>query len=85
MPISIARGNGIGFTNKAMVFWRRESSVRLNVIQLARFSQNFFIESLIVKVRNECLIPHWLRLIEEAKRKIDKWREQCNKERSRSL
>lgn len=85
MPFSIVGVNGIGFTSKAMFFWRKESSLRLNVIQLTRPSQNSSIGSLIVKVRNECLAQHWFRLLEEAKWKIDKWREQCNNLRSHSF
>ena len=82
---SIVCVNGIEFTSKAMLVWRKESSARLNAIQLPRPSQNSFIESLIVKVRNGCLVQHWFRLLEKAKWKIDKWREQCNNARSHSF
>jgi len=72
---SIVCVNGIEFTSKAMLVWRKESSARLNAIQLPRPSQNSFIESLIVKVRNGCLVQHWFRLLEKAKWKNDKWRQ----------
>ena len=48
------------------------------------YNQNAFVECLKGKFRNEYLIQQWFRTLEEAKYKIDLWREHYNTVRPHS-
>ena len=67
-----------------MLFWQKESGVKLAFIQPGKPTQNAFVESLIEKFRNECLNQHWFRSLEEAEKIIDEWRYHYNHERPHS-
>jgi putative transposase len=67
-PRKIICDNGMEFNSKAMLFWSRESSVKLGFIQLGKPTQNAFVESLNRKFRSECLNRHWFRTKEDASR-----------------
>ena len=83
-PDSITCDNGTEFTSKAMFFWSKETSVRLNFIQPGKPTQNAFVESLNGKFRDSCLNQQWFRSIEEARYEIDQWRHHFNYERPHS-
>jgi len=83
-PDQIVCDNGTEFTCKAMFFWQQDSGVKLGFIQPGKPTQNAFIESLNGKFRNECLNQHWFRSIEEARCRIDQWREHYNHVRPHS-
>lgn len=83
-PAGITCDNGTEFTSKAMLFWSKESDVKLNFIQPGKPTQNAFVESLNGKFRDTCLNQHWFRTIEEARYEIDQWRYHYNHERPHS-
>ncbi|CAN8139491.1 transposase [uncultured Thiomicrorhabdus sp.] len=83
-PNGIVCDNGTEFTSKAMFFWSKETSVKLQFIQPGKPTQNAFVESLNGKFRNECLNQHWFRTLDEAKYEIDQWREHYNHVRPHS-
>ena len=83
-PDTTVCDNGTEFTSKAMFFWSQTTRVKLGFIQPGKPTQNAFVESLNGKFRNECLIQHWFRTLEEARAKIDDWRYQYNHVRPHS-
>lgn len=84
LPSHMICDNGPEFTSKAMFFWSKENTVKLNFIQPGKPTQNAFVESLNGKFRNECLNQHWFRTLEEARYEINKWRYHYNHERPHS-
>ncbi len=84
LPKVVTVDNGTEFTSKAMHFWSEDAGVRLGLIQPGKPTQNAFVESLNGKFRNECLNPHWFRSLDEAKQKIDQWRQHYNEVRPHS-
>lgn len=84
LPDQIICDNGTEFTSKAMFFWQQDNSVKLGFIQPGKPTQNAFVESLNGKFRNECLNQIWFRSIEEAREKIDQWRDHYNNVRPHS-
>jgi putative transposase len=83
-PKKIICDNGTEFTSKAMFFWSQETAVSLGFIQPGKPTQNAFVESLNGKFRNECLNQHWFRTLDEAREKIEQWREHYNHVRPHS-
>lgn len=83
-PDQVTCDNGTEFTSKAMFYWQKESGVQLGFIQPGKPTQNAFVESLNGKFRNECLNQHWFRSLDEARDKIDQWREHYNNVRPHS-
>jgi putative transposase len=84
LPKSIVCDNGTEFTSKAMFFWSGENNVKLDFIQPGKPTQNAFIESLNGKFRDNCLSLHWFKSMEDAKEKIDTWRNDYNNVRPHS-
>lgn len=84
LPDVITCDNGTEFTSKAMFFWQQDSGTKLGFIQPGKPTQNAFVESVNGKFRNECLNQYWFRSIEEAKAKIESWRQHYNFERPHS-
>ena len=83
-PKIIVCDNGPELTSKAMFFWARERSIRLQFIQPGKPTQNAFVESFNGKFREYCLNLHWFRSLEEAEETISKWRQHYNEERPHS-
>jgi len=76
--------NGPELTSKAMFFWTQSRHIKLQFIQPGKPTQNAFVESLNGKFRNECLNRHWFKTLDEARMKIDSWREHYNNVRPHS-
>jgi putative transposase len=74
-PQKIICDNGTEFTSKAMFFWSKEATLSLGFSQLAKPTQNVFVESLNGKFRNECLSRHWFRTIDGVRAEIAVWRD----------
>lgn len=84
LPKSIVCDNGTEFTSKAMFFWSAENNVKLDFIQPGKPTQNPFVESFNGKFRDNCLSLHWFKSMEDAKEKIDSWRNDYNNVRPHS-
>ena len=84
LPEVIRVDNGPEFTSKALDTWAYENGVRLDFIRPGKPVENAFIESFNASLRNECLNVHWFQTIEEAKRRIEKWRKEYNRYRPHS-
>ena len=60
------------------------TGVTLDFSRPGKPTDNAFIESLNARVRLECLNQHWFLSLEDARVKIDQWREMYNHERPHS-
>ena len=75
LPDVIQVDNGPEFTSKALDQWAYENSVRLDFIRPGRPVENAFIESFNASLRKECLNVHWFQTLEEARLRIEQWRD----------
>ena len=83
-PKVIVVDNGPEFTSRTLDEWAYRNKVRLHFIQPGKPTQNCFIESFNGKFRDECLNENWFTSMEDAKRKIEFWRLDYNRERPHS-
>jgi putative transposase len=83
-PEALRCDNGPEFTSRHFLAWCEEQQVRLIHIQPGRPMQNGRVESFNGRLRDECLNANWFPTMGEAKRKIEAWREEYNRERPHS-
>ena len=81
LPEVITVDNGPEFISKAMDAWAYSKGVKLHFIQPGKPTQNAYIESFNGKFRDECLNEHIFVSLEDARRKIETWREDYNTHR----
>ena len=84
VPAVIQADNGPEFTSHAMDQWGYEHGVRLQFIAPGKPIQNAIIESFNSRLREECLNEHAFVSLDDARRKIEHWRIQYNRERPHS-
>ena len=84
VPHTIRVDNGPGFVSKEVDLWAYANGVTLDFSRPGTPTDNAFIESLNARVRLECLNQHWFLSLEDARVKIDRWREMYNHERPHS-
>jgi putative transposase len=61
--------------------WAYERKGWLHFIEPGKPMQNAFVESFNGKFRDECLNEHWFVSLEDARRKIEAWRQDYNEVR----
>ena len=83
-PESITLDNGSEFSGRAMEAWAMERNVQLSFIRPGRPVENGFIESFNGRLRDECLNVSWFTSLEDARRKLKRWREEYNQDRPHS-
>jgi len=83
-PEAVRCDNGPEFTSRHFLAWCEEQQIRLIHIQPGRPMQNGRVESFNGRLRDECLNANWFPTMKEAKRKIEAWREEYNRERPHS-
>lgn len=83
-PEAVRCDNGPEFTSRHFLAWCEEQQIRLIHIQPGRPMQNGRVESFNGRLRDECLNANWFPTMSEAKRKIEAWREEYNRERPHS-
>jgi putative transposase len=76
--------NGPEFTSRHFLGWCEERGIRLLHIQPGRPMQNGRVESFNGRLRDECLNANWFMTVAEARQKIERWREEYNRERPHS-
>ena len=76
--------NGPEFTSRHFLGWCEERGIRLLHIQPGRPMQNGRVESFNGRFRDECLNASWFMTLMEAREKIERWREEYNRERPHS-
>lgn len=84
-PAAVIRcDNGPEFTSRHFLGWCEERGIRLLHIQPGRPMQNGRVESFNGRFRDECLNANWFMTLMEARKKIERWRDEYNRERPHS-
>jgi putative transposase len=84
LPESITVDNGSEFSGRALEAWAMSNEVQLCFIRPGRPVENGFIESFNGRLRDECLNVEWFSSLDDARRKLAKFREHYNRERPHS-
>jgi len=84
LPAVLVLDNGPEFTSRTLDEWAHRNGVRLHFIEPGKPVQNAFIESFNGKFRDECLNQHWFTSLEDARAKIEAWRQDYNGQRPHS-
>jgi putative transposase len=83
-PRTIKSDNGSEFISKAMDRWAYENDVELDFSRPGKPTDNAKVESFNGRFRSECLNAHWFLSLDDAKRKIEAWRQYYNEVRPHS-
>lgn len=83
-PEEITLDNGPELTSRALDQWAYARGVQLRFIQPGKPVQNCFVESFNGRLRDECLNEHWFLSLPHARRIIEEWRIDYNRERPHS-
>ena len=78
MPQRITIANGPEFAGSALDAWAYRRGVQRHFIEPGHPTQNAYVESFNGKVRDECLNEPWFLTLEEARRRIEAWRQDYN-------
>jgi putative transposase len=84
LPATIKVDNGSEFISKAMDKWAYERGVELDFSRPGKPTDNAKVESFNGRLRQECLNAHWFLSLEDARHKIDEWRQYYNETRPHS-
>ncbi len=77
-PERIQVDNGSEFAGKALDKWAYDNDVTLDFSRPGTPTDNPYIESFNGSFRDECLNVHWFLSLEDAREKIEAWREDYN-------
>ena len=78
LPKSIRLDNGPEFISKALDQWAYQNQVELDFSRPGKPTDNAFIESFNGSFRDECLNVNWFLSLEDARDKIEAWRQDYN-------
>ena len=78
VPERIQVDNGSEFVSKALDLWAYDNRVTLDFSRPGKPTDNPFIESFNGSFRDECLNAHWFLSLEDAREKIEHWRQEYN-------
>ena len=81
LPKSIRIDNGPEFTAKVLDQWAYLNGVELDFIRPGKPVDNALIEAFNGRFREECLNESWFLSLEDAREKIEEWRNHYNRER----
>ena len=84
LPLRIQVDNGSEFISKALDKWAYENNVTLDFSRPGKPTDNPFIESFNGSFRDECLNTNWFLSLEDAREKIESWRQEYNQFRPHS-
>ena len=84
LPATIKVDNGSEFISKVMDRWAYERGVELDFSRPGKPTDNAKIESFNGRLRQECLNLHWFLSLDDAKEKIEAWRQYYNETRPHS-
>jgi len=84
LPETITTDNGPEFTGKALDEWACRTGVKLHFIGPGKPVENAYAESLIGKLRDECLSGNWFLSLADAREVIEAWRKDYNGARPHS-
>ena len=77
-PGRVQVDNGSEFISKVLDKWAYENGVTLDFSRPGKPTDNPFIESFNGSFRDECLNSHWFLSLDDAREKIELWREEYN-------
>lgn len=77
-PKRIQTDNGSEFASRVFDKWAYEQQVTLDFSRPGRPTDNPFIESFNGSFRDECLNTHWFLSLQDAREKIESWRQDYN-------
>jgi putative transposase len=83
-PDSITADNGSEFAGRALEAWAMQREVQLSFIRPGRPTENGLIESFNGRLRDECLNVDWFTSLADARKKLNLWCEQYNRDRPHS-
>ena len=78
VPERVFLDNGPEFIGKALDKWAYENKVTLDFSRPGKPTDNAFIEPFNGSFRDECLNLHWFLSLQDAKEKIESWRDEYN-------
>ncbi len=81
LPKSIRIDNGTEFTSKILDQWAYLNGVELDFIRPGKPTDNALIESFNGHFRQECLNESWFLSLDDAREKVEEWRQYYNLER----
>jgi putative transposase len=81
VPEIICVDNGPEFTGRALDLWAYQKGVKLQFSRPGRPTDNAMIETFNAKLRTECLNEHWFLSLEDARRTLERWRQEYNEQR----
>ena len=84
LPGSIRVDNGPEFISRDLDCWAYWNKVKLDFSRPGKPTDNAYIESFNARFRLECLNEHWFLSLEDARGKIESWREDYNHRRPHS-
>lgn len=84
IPKRIQVDNGSEFISKELDLWAYENEVTLDYSRPGKPTDNPYIESFNGSFRDECLNVNWFLSLEDAKEKIESWKEEYNSFRPHS-
>jgi putative transposase len=73
--------NGSEFYSKEMDRWAYWHGVKLEFIRPGKPTENGYVESFHGRLRDECLNVHLFFSVEDARQKVEAWRQDYNTER----
>jgi putative transposase len=83
-PERIYLDNGPEFISKALDLWAYQAGVTLDFSRPGKPTDNAYIESFNGSFRDECLNVNWFLSMEDARTKIEAWRQEYNEFRPHS-
>ena len=81
LPRTIRVDNGPEFISKALDQWAYLNGVALDFSRPGKPTDNAFIEAFNGRLREECLNENWFLSLEDARAKVEAWREEYNRHR----
>ena len=83
-PLSITIDHGTEFTSIALEEWAYRRGIKLDFIRPGKPTENSYIESFNGRLRDECLNVNQFLSLEDARAKIEAWRNDYNGSRPHS-
>ena len=81
LPRTVRVDNGPEFISKALDQWAYLNGVQLDFSRPGKPTDNGLIEAFNGRLRQECLNESWFLSLEDAREKVETWRQQYNRDR----
>jgi putative transposase len=80
-PKRVFVDNGSEFSGRLLDLWAYHHGVQIDFSRPGKPTDNCFVETFNGSLRDECLNVHWFESLEDAKEKIEGWRQDYNETR----